>query len=489
MIRIPLPLTVILLAGFSTALSAQTTKPKSSPGEERFKPYRLEAKPTPEQRAKITAMRNGNVNLEPVSKADQDTLDEMARVFVYPVTHYEYYFAPENPNSELVPRTASGPSLSTLLGELRNQMIIANPRSQLPPTQQSYIKEFGASIVKAVNEVLAKSPPPVIRINALRILELAAESGVPAAWDKTLELLKMKDDKACPMEVLYYALRSAEKATGAYDKDLRWIDKDKYFELVTILDEMVLKMPACIAEKTHQPEKPATTVLATNSKPAPATPPKPDASTYTREQEDAIRFYRIHVIRALAHLKTDIVKNNAGDKERRPLYTLVLVTIGDASVVPAPSFKEVGEAVIGLGTMLPSDTTNATGLGAAIAIGVFKFAQQKQSDSVVLDKEATSLTHWKVYGARMKSTFAAWEKDLQSPKVKLAKADKDLLVGLSQLCTTDVFDPLTKQGDGATQVNRSQIENWYNTKVGNPTAPIPLYTDNSKYSLRVGTGR
>lgn len=483
------PLALILAGCVSVVIStpapAQQRPRSNNPGEEKFRPYRLEVKPANDAQVKLSAMKNGTVNLDPpIPEADQKVLDDMAKSLVYPVTHHEYYFAPES--LELVTKSATSQTVQSLLGNLRAQLLFAPPGEPKPSTQLAFVREFGASSVRAIEDVLAKQPPAVIRVNALRMLTAVAETGAPAAWDAIAKLLRTKDDKNHPLEVLYWSLKAAEQAIGAYDREkTKWVTKTQYFNLIALVDDVVNKVPDVVAEKTYMPEKPLTTALTSGPKP-PANP-----AGLTPEQADAMRAYRLQAVRALAKVRSDVVTNQDGDKERRPLHTLAKVVIADASLSPPPSYKEVGEAVIGLATMTPSDTVNTNVLAATVAWGVKSFAQEKVSAARELNKDSVQLTHWKVYGHRMKAAFTAWEKELQSAKVKLPKADKDVLTALSQLSISTVFEPLTKQTEsGGVNVDKTAVENWYNDRKNAITSPgWDLYTDKPAYKLTAGTGR
>jgi hypothetical protein len=481
-------LSVVAAVVVSGPVSAQQPAKPSNPGEERFRPYRLEAKPANDAQTKLNAMKTGTVNLDPpIPKADQQVLDEMARQYVYPVTHHENYFQPESRDGTMVPKSTETASPLRVMNNLRAQCNFFQPGEKPPLTQLAYVREFGASAVKAIDEVLAKGPPSVIRVNALRALEIVAETGAPAAWDAVIKLLKTKDEPNHPVETLYYSLKAAEKALASYDRDRpKWVSKKQYFDLVSVVEDVVVKTPACVIEKTYIPDRPFTTAtLQTDPK-----APKP-AAALTPEQADVVRAFRLQAVRALAKVRTDIVPDENGENERRPLHTLAKVVVGDASLTPAPDFKEVGEATMGLTTLLPSDSVNPNALGLVIAWGVGVFAQEKVASAKALSKDAIQRTHWKVYGARMKATFAAWEKDLQTPRVKLPKADKDGLVALSQLCVTAVFDPLTRQTEsGQVNLDTQAINNWYGEKGKAFTGwPIDLYTDKPTYKLNPANAR
>lgn len=471
--RIPL---IMLFLGFAVSPPI-LAQPARKPADDKFAAYRLDARQTGEQSNKVNQMKNGSVNLDPPAAEDKAALLEVARNYVYPVTHQEYYFTPDGP--ELVAKAGDTRSPAVVVRTFRAQLLIASPTSTT--TQLAYIREFGAAAVKAIDEVLAKSPPPVIRINALQLLVAAAESGAPAAFDRAVSLLQKKDDPNNPLDVLYYALNAAEGALGAYDpaRGVKWTNKNKHYELVCLVDDVVQKVPAGVLEKTYIPDKPVGEASLTTDPKA-----KPPEGSLTPEQVDVAQMFRLQAIRALAKVRIDVVTNDTQDKERRPLYTLCRVAVSDPSLVPAPSVKELGEAVIGLGTMVPSESVNADVLGLVIAKGVSDFILEKAAAGKALSEGEVQRLHWKVYGNRLKNAYTTWERDVQ--KTKLPKAAKDTLTGIAQTSTTAVFEPLTRQTDkGAVTLDKAAVDNWYTNRFNAIQAKgaFDLYTDKPDYKV------
>lgn len=473
-------LPLLLVFGFAVTQSVQA-QPAKKPVDDKFRTYRLEAKQTGEQSNKVNQMKNGSVNLDPPSAEDKAALLEVARNYVYPVTHQEYYFTPDGP--ELVARTGESRSPATILRNFRAQLLLPLPASPTT-TQLAYIREFGAAAVAAIDEVLAKSPPSVIRINALQLLVAVAETGAPAAFDRTVSLLQTKDEPNHPLEVLYYALNAAEGALGAYDpaRGTKWVNKTKHYQLVCLVDDVVQKVPACVIEKAYIPDKPVGEASLTTDPKS-----KPAEGSLTPEQVDVAQIFRLQAIRALAKVRTDIVTNDTLDKERRPLFTLCRVAVSDPALVPAPSVKELGEAVIGLGTMVPSESVNADVLGLVIAKGVSDFILEKSASGRVLNKDDVQRTHWKLYGMRLKNAYTAWEQSIQ--KTKLPKAAKDTLSGIAQIGVTAVFDPLTKQTEnGTVNLDKAAVDNWYTNRFNAMKGAFDLYTDKPDFKI-VGSVR
>jgi hypothetical protein len=272
--------------------------------------------------------------------------------------------------------------------------------------------------------------------------------------------------KTYPVESLYFGLKAAEKAIAMYDPARsadaqKWVTRDKFFKLVSLVDDLVQKVPAAVAERTHQPDKVVPGVLVAD----PKAPPPPAA--LTPAQVATVQFFRLQAVRALAGVKTDVVFDSNRDKQRRTVLTLARVAVSDPSVVPPPSFKEVGEAVIGLTNATPThEDLDAGVLAAVVARGVSSFVADKAAGERV-GEGGPQAAHWKMSGAVMKAAFTAWDATLNSSRAKLAKEDKEMLRELAQRAIVNVFDPLSKQSDTGTVtgLDKGKIDEWYTNKV------------------------
>lgn len=440
-----------------------------NPLEDEFKTSRLELPDGNNEQ--FNKMRNGNIALNPPSEADRTILENEARKAIYPITHFEYYSPPDSTTAELTPRVEER-TVGKLLSELKGKLVLVNPGdTTIPDPKLDFAREFGAAAVKAIDEVLAKSQKPVIRANAFRALAVVAESGAPAATDRLIalfdQLAKNKDTKGYPVEALYYGLQGAEHAIAMFDPARsaaaqNWVSRDKFFLLVSHVDDVVQKMPAAVADRTYQPDKANVGVLVTD----PKTPPKPAA--LTPEQVATVQMFRLQAVRALAEVRTDVVYDSKRENQRRTVLTLARVAVADPSVVPSPTPKEIGAAVVGLVHATPThEDLDAGVLGAAIARGVSLFVADKAAGEKGGDTGPPS-DHWKLSGAKMKAAFLAWDDALKGTKAKMAKADKEVLRDLAQTTVTNVFDPLSKQSDTGvvTGLDKGKIEEWYSKKVG-----------------------
>ncbi len=478
-----LPSVVAVLCVVGT-LAAQPAKPRN-PIEERLKAARLE---TPEggDPAKFGQMRNGNVDLEKPTAEQLTILDVKARQLIFPVTHYEFYSATEAANAELTPRTEDK-TVTRLISDLRSQQVVIIPGdSSIPAPKLQFTREFGAAAVRAIDEVLKKGPQPVVRMNAVRMLAVVAESGSPAATKRVIELLKEKDN-GLSVEAFYYGLKAAEQAITLYDPARsadaqKWVTKDTYFALVSQVDDIVQKVPSSVALNTYQPDQVGSGVLSTD----PKAPPKTAPTSLTAEQVATIQAFRLQAVRALAKVKTDVVYSSDGAMKRRPAYTLARIAVSDTTLVPPPSSREVIEAVGGLATAAPTDPEiDPLVLGVAMARGVSDFVTDKAAGGI--GEAGPQAQLWRLTGARMKATFQAW--DVTVSKSKLDKDGKAVLRELSQLAITQVFEPLSKQTDAGVVngLKKDALDEWLSKRVPEVKA-MQLFKDTDR-SKETGTSK
>lgn len=430
-----------------------------NPVQERLKAGRLEV-PEGVDSGAFNKMRNGGVSLENPTEAERAVLEGKAKQLVYPVTHFEYHTNNEVPTAELTPRPEEK-TVNRLIADLENQLIIITPGdAAIPAPKIDFAREFAKATVKAIDDVLAKGPQPIVRMNAIRMLAVVAKSGAPAAVERIVKLLAEKD-KTLPVESLYFTLKGAENALASFDParagaNQKWVSKDTYHQLVTLVDEVVRKVPQSVIDKTYLPDQPSTGTLTTDPK-APAKP-----AALTPEQVDTVQAFRLQAIRALSKVKTDVVTDGKGEKVVRTLLTLTRVAASDVSVVPEPSQREIAEAVLGMANAAPVDRElelDAQVLALAMARGVYLFVKDREEPAGP-GEVGSAVSHWKLYGTKLKSAFEAWDKVIA--KSRLDQGSKAILASISKEAVTNVFDPLSRMNEGgkANGLNKGEIDGW-----------------------------
>lgn len=152
----------------------------------------------------------------PDEKKNLEALDELARYFAYKVTQEKYY-NPGSETGELKARPTED-NFDAVFAELRGYLLkpTADNVSKMTVDNADYIKEFGAALDRALVPLVKLADPraALIRVNAARMLAVAAESGAPA-FGKTITALL--NDPKTPPEVLLHTYQAAEAYLSAYD--------------------------------------------------------------------------------------------------------------------------------------------------------------------------------------------------------------------------------------------------------------------------------
>jgi hypothetical protein len=490
----------LALGTLTACLAAAAARGQS--GSVDLKPFRMEGKPLDGTGlTQLQKMNKGEVKTRgPNEKANKALLQQAAEYYVYRVTHDQYYTGGET--GELKAPTGSDKVMDEALRDLEIHLLVPVPGKPVLIDQVNYIEDFGAAIDQAVVTVLTGKgvPPPVIRINAARMLALAARTGSPAHAKTVTALLtnqlfkgKVGKPAETPPDVLYWALKAAENLLSAPDplalgtpNPARHTIKDAdLVPLVQALNDIVLKNPKGLAEKAAE-LKPQ---VAVKPPPTPGAPkgeatletgngPKPpavDPNALTAEQVALVRFFRRQAVRALAELRFDTVAEGTPN-ELRPGFTLAKVAASDASLNPPPTAAEVGEAVIGLCRVNPSFNLDPDALLHLIAYGTGSFFTPKAENPD--DKSIP----WKAYAAQVNAAYAQLQKNAQSnPRLTPFRQQVGTLSGI---VTGDVTAPLTAPAGPGTPNLQQRLLPW----VQNNPPKGGLYGDDKKYMLNPRAG-
>jgi hypothetical protein len=460
-------LRTLALSVGSVALFLLAVGPAPGQGGADLKPYRMDAKATSgavldnlpgDMIIRMGELKEGKLLTRgPDEKANRELFRQIAQFYVFKVTHEQFYATSDT--GELKARLPDQ-TIDGMLAELESRFILVPPTDvRITGAQIDYIMDFGAALDAAVVAVLSnKTPPAIIRVNAARMLALAAKTGAPAHGKTILALLDNKffkrDGKPTetPPEVLYHTLRAAEGFLAAHDPrqfetpraGYHWQmfkadDLPDLLALIKVLETMALKGPA-VADKAYVPPV-APAVKAATSDPAttdPQTPaPKVEAKASTAEQIALVKYFRRQAVRALAKVRFDTLPLEASAAgEVRPALTIAKVAVADASINPTVTAAESIEAVIGLSGILPSQNLNVELVIEAVGRGVrssYAFQGRPQTEKTI---------PWKMYSARLKVALDGWKKNAaNNPRLR---PHLNEITALANLITTDLLDPIDK---------------------------------------------
>ena len=383
-----------------------------------FPPFEEDRMFTDLKNGKRRTGHDGNGKDKELLEENRKMLRDMAEFFVYRITNDMYYEPDTSPT--LQPREAKQ-TLKYVFDKYYERLFFASPSPSvnMNTDQSDFIREYGAALDQAIVNVLTNHndvPPTVIRINAMRMLEMACRTGSPAHGKTVIKLLKNKcfkranKDLETPPDVLYWALKCAESLLAAYhpegiltteEERLRHcISKEELVELIEILQDMIEKGPP-IADKVALPPK-----IAMEEKPAQGGGGGVLQAGMTREQTAVMAYYRRQAVRALCRVRFDIIKDAQSGKEVRPALLMARIAVADKRI--NPSRAEIGEALIGLCGIQPSGQLNIPELLHSIAFSATLFFDQK-----ITSPEDHSIA-WKIYIERLKTALDVMKTPTQS---------------------------------------------------------------------------
>ena len=404
-----------------------------------------------QDRTLLLAMRNGQIRPrdKEASKAEQDA---RAAVFKKIAQNLVYSVANGPLNGETDP-TGKAPfsSLPGLFSEVEQNTNLIGPSSnggKLIVEQIEYAEEFGAAIAEAVKVVLAQSPKsrPIDRVNAVRILALAAKMPSPGIVEPCLAIIQDTQESDAIKLYAFQALKSLLEQSRVD------FPHQHIFKVAESADR-VGKIHDVLAGYVFQRRA-----------------PRDD------RERAVIEFVRRHAVAALAQIKDAVLRKANKDLITRPAWSLLRVIELDPSVYPTFTIPEIAEAAIGLGTMKPDPEMNLDVAAYSMDKALVYFTTAALEDGLrSKGNAAPTALPWKTHAARLSYALGAWRVATKSPIV-VDLAAKGI----------PVLEPIEKQGaQDAQGVQVNVLTTWAENNLPKawtdgtapPGTPIPVYKD------------
>lgn len=426
--------------------------------DDEFSRFLRKAPNVSDARSRADTLRDNGLTT-PISPADRTALDTLAQYYVYRLTEPRYYTPPEPATiTDIKPRYNSQ-FVTFLLADVKNHLhpqpfANSSETSGWDAGRRAYVAEFGASLDKAIRDILFddKKPPAILREGAMRMLVVCCESGAPAHWKTVLGLLQ--DPKVEP-EVALFALKAAENLFGTYElkrgwvheisnngksERVPWLDEKTYVGLVQAVERYVLQPPPFlhrVAGSDREFGKPI------------------DAKKLTPAENDVFRYYRVPALRALGRIRQESVGGKQVD-EVRPMLTLARFAVGDPTIVPAPTSKDYAEAVIGLCSVVPDRNLEIDDVAFAVAYGLKSFSLPR-SGAVEEDRSVL----WKTTAERMRLAMNGW-KDKVDKVARFGDKERKLVKTLLDTAILAIIDPMAKPaaGVGGSRLDVPKLDAW-----------------------------
>jgi hypothetical protein len=320
--------------------------------------------------------------------------------------------------------------------------------------QLEYGAEMGAAIAAEVKVVLAGAARPIERINAVRLLSIAAKLPAPGVVDPLLEIVN--DTKGSDAMKLY-AFQGLRNILDQTPVD----EPGKHIKLASDNTARLGQIGQALVNYIMQKRT-----------------PRDD------KERDVIQFVRRDAVAALARFKDGVLRKPNKDLVFRPSWQLMRVMGGDPIAAPAFTIQEQTEAAIGFCQMKVDPDMNLDVAAYNVAPVVMNFVRIANFDGERAQRDKTlPALPWKVYSARLSYAIAVWRGAATTlPKARLTE-------NVTSFATQaiSVLDPIEKKGPEAA-LDTSGLARWmqdYPPAVWKETPPKPatLFKDDPQSLL------
>jgi len=336
----------------------------------------------------VRQMRSGTVR---VAGADTTPADAAKnREAIKTVAEWLAFRIAQPPyNGEPVPREDTTPagvdrSMRALFEDAEDFCYLpigAGNQGKVAPEQTEYGAEMGKAIAAAAKVVLENSAKPIERINAVRLMSVAAR--MPAADLVDPLLAVVTNEKISDAEKLYafQGLRNLLEQHEILDTTVHIPD----------LHRDIAKRGAIAQALTNYICQKRT--------------PRDD------REKAVIEFVRRHAVEAMARFKDAVLRKPNKDLIFRPGWTLARVFAQDPSVYPPFTIQEQTEAATGFCLMKIDPDLNLDVAAYFIAGVSVNFARAANLDSQRAARDGTlPVAPWKLGAARFSHALASWRK-------------------------------------------------------------------------------
>jgi hypothetical protein len=382
-------------------------------------------------RGDVTKMRSGTIRVkDPDDKSswekNQKAVDTVAQWLAYRIATPPY-------NGEPVPVDPKGlpPSKETmddLMGDAHFFTTLSPPsgnQGKLTVEQIEYGMIMGNAIAKAAKVVLDNSARPIERINAVRLMSVAARMPCGDLANYFIEIIGNAKTSDAEKVYAFEGVKNLMEQTDIVDPAKHVIrDVNQLGKLAKALSDYITQ----------------------------------DRQPKDEREMHVIEFVRRHAVSALAVLKDGVYRKPTGELIFRPSWTLMRVIASDPNVSPPFTIQEKAEAIIGFCQMKNDPEMNLDVAAYMIAVapvpsasgttlgGLVEFARSANEDVLRAKRDGTlPSVHWKVAAARMSLALANWR---EFAKTQAKTRYPDTIITLANQGIS-LLTPLEKEGGGA----------------------------------------
>jgi hypothetical protein len=379
----------------------------------------------------VRQMRSGTVRVAgaDTSPADaaknRDAIKTVAEWLAYRIAQPPYNGEPvprEDTTSPLIDR-----SMRALFDEAEDFCYLpigGGNQGKVAPEQTEYGAEMGKAIAVAAKVVLDNSAKPIERINAVRLMSIAAR--MPAADLVDPLLAVVTNEKISDAEKLYafQGLRNLLEQSEILDLTVHipalHRDLDKRGAIAKALSDYICQKRS----------------------------PRDD------RERAVIEFVRRHAVEAMARFKDAVLRKPNKDLIFRPGWTLARVFAQDPSVFPPFTMQEQTEAATGFCLMKIDPDLNLDVAAYFIAGVSVNFARAANLDSQRAARDGTlPVAPWKLGAARFSYALASWREAAKKPAPKTPFSDTAVSMANTAIA---LLSKIEKGGPGEATGGESQ---------------------------------
>lgn len=372
----------------------------------------------------VYQMRSGNIRVNEDPKHRQ-TLKTVAEYLAFTLCQPPYN-GEQPPASDRTPIGIQRTPAEIMDDARRMSDIYSGTTTKPGQAQIEFADEFGKAIAAATAVVLKESAKPIERINAVRLLGVAAQIPAPALADPLVAIVN--NPKASEPEKLYafQALRNLLDQPDPNDPNRHVFGgaagNPKLHEIFTALSNYVFQ------KRTPRDDK----------------------------ERAVIEFVRRDAVAALARFREPTLRKLDRTILSRPAWALARVMGQDPSVSPPFTIQEQMEAATGFAQMKADPDVNLD-LSAWVMAGLLINAARAAN----LDHERANGTgtlpvvQWKLTAARWSYALSVWRENVKS----LPAGRYPGLVREVANLGIDLLTPLEKEGAAAQTATQMQVLN------------------------------
>lgn len=369
-----------------------------STGVARPQPFPFPA--PPRDTTTIEKMRSGTVDFDSNVKTHEELLQQYAKWFAHRLVH------PPFNGMEPAKKSFSNENLETLISDMEKALLWPNPRLPANDFQIKYAFHFAKALEYEIMDVYEKAEKPLEKVNAVRMFATVGKAPNAALADTYLKIIR---DGKYGLEIKLFAFQGLHNFLAISNP----LDPKEHF----FADAR--RNAAKWAEIAQEIEK-----FIIQKHPA----------NLPVEQARVIQFVRREAVRALAQIKSQIIRQGVAMVLDKPLWTLLRVASNDKIVKPADAampghgftMPERIEAIVGILSMKPDREVNQDVVAyivndALIEIGAFHTLERANLGN---DARNRPLVPWKITGVHLMDAFKTWQTSMSLPGLRGAAEGK-----------------------------------------------------------------